>query len=146
MLDALLSTRPDAAMLIARLILAGVIFPHGLQKVFGWFGGPGIRGSLGYFHSLGIPTPLGVLAVAAEFLGPIALALGLFGRVAALAIGGVMITAAVLVHQPNGFFMNWYGNHKGEGFEYHLLALGLVLVLVVRGSGAASLDLALAGR
>jgi len=145
MLNAIVSTQPDFVALVARLALALVILPHGLQKVFGWFGGAGIDGTLKGFRSLGIPTLFGGLAIAAEFLGPLGLAFGLLGRVAALGIASVMLTAAVKVHTPNGFFMNWFGQQKGEGFEFHLLALGLASVVLINGSGAYSLDLALAG-
>jgi putative oxidoreductase len=145
MLHAIVSTQADFVALVARLALALVILPHGLQKVFGWFGGAGIAGTLKGFRSIGIPTPFGALAIAAEFLGPFGLAFGLLGRVAALGIASVMLTAAVKVHTPNGFFMNWFGQQKGEGYEFHLLALGLATIILITGSGALSLDLALAG-
>ena len=142
----ILSTQPDTAALVARLILAAVILPHGLQKGFGWFGGYGVKNTLGYFRSIGIPNVFGMLAIATETLAPLGLAPGLFGRVAALGVLAVMATAALKVHLPSGFFMNWSGSQKGEGFEYHLLAIGLASVILVLGSGAWSLDLLLAGR
>jgi putative oxidoreductase len=126
--------------LVLRLALAAVIFPHGAQKVLGWFGGPGLKGTLDYFRKSGIPAPLAMLAIAAEFLGPLGLASGLLTRVAALGIAVVMIVAILRVHWPHGYFMNWYGNQGGEGFEYHLLALGLAVALIVGGAGAWSLD------
>jgi len=143
MWHALVSTTPDPMVALVRIVLGLVILPHGLQKVFGWFGGGGIRGTLNGFASMGIPHPLGALAIAAESLGSFALILGLYGRVAALGIAVVMLVAALRVHRPHGFFMNWYGSSKGEGFEYHLLALALALVVIWRGSGAGSLDLLL---
>ena len=126
--------------LVLRLALAAVIFPHGAQKVLGWFGGPGLKGTLDFFRKSGIPAPLAMLAIAAEFLGPLGLATGLLTRVAALGIASVMIVAIFRVHRQHGFFMNWYGNQGGEGFEYHLLALGLAVALIVVGAGAWSLD------
>lgn len=126
--------------LVLRLALAAVIFPHGAQKVLGWFGGPGLKGTLDYFRKSGIPAPLAMLAIAAEFLGPLGLAAGLLTRVAALGITSVMIVAIFRVHRQHGFFMNWYGNQGGEGFEYHLLVLGLAVALIVGGAGAWSLD------
>lgn len=124
-----------------RLVLGSVMFAHGAQKALGWFGGPGLRPTLDFFgHTLGIPAPLAVLAIAAEFLGGAGLILGLLGRVGALGIAINMIVAAVVVHLPNGFFMNWFGAKQGEGIEYHLLALALASLLIVRGSGAWSLD------
>ncbi len=126
--------------LVLRLALAAIMFPHGAQKVLGWFGGPGLKGTLEYFRKSGIPAPLAMLAIAAEFLGPLGLAAGLLTRVAALGIAAVMIVAILRVHRQHGFFMNWYGNQGGQGFEYHLLALGLAVALIVGGAGAWSLD------
>jgi putative oxidoreductase len=140
-------TRPDVLLTFLRLVLAGVFLPHGLQKTAGWFGGYGYTGTMQYFtQTMGIPAPLALAAIAAETLGPIALVLGLGGRVAAAAIVVLMTVAVATTHLPHGFFMNWFGNQKGEGFEYHLLAVALALVVVIRGSGAYSLDAWIAGR
>jgi putative oxidoreductase len=96
---------------------------------------------MGFFtKTMGIPAPLAFLAIAAEFAGPVALALGLFGRVAALAIATVMVVAAMTTHVSNGFFMNWFGNQKGEGFEFHILALAIAAAIIIGGSGAFSID------
>ena len=129
---------------ILRLTLAIVMFPHGAQKVLGWFGGYGLRGTLGYFTSQGIPVPLALLAFAAELLGSLGILVGLFTRVAAFGIACVMVVAIVTVHAKFGFFMNWSGTQKGEGFEYHVLALGIALALLVGGAGLWSLDAAIA--
>ena len=127
--------------LVLRLILAIVIFPHGAQKLLGLFGGYGYKGTMGYFtQTVHVPYVFGLLAIVAEFFGPLGLALGLFTRIAALGIGATMIVAAITVHRPNGFFMNWFGNQQGEGYEYFILAAGIALVLVITGSGAWSLD------
>src|SRR5262245_21601974 len=121
----LLSTDTSVIQLLLRLTLAIVIFPHGAQKALGWFGGYGFKGTMGFFKQR-FPAPLGFLAIMAEFLGPLGLALGLLTRVAAFAIGCVMVTAIIAGgHTQHGFFMNWYGNQKGEGFEFHLLAIGI---------------------
>ncbi len=120
MLRFVTQTESDLAGLVLRLTLAVVIFPHAAQKALGWFGGFGVGGTMEFFaRDLGIPALFGALAIAAEFFGAIVLALGLLSRIAAFGIGTVMVTAAVLVHRENGFFMNWFGNQKGEGFEYH---------------------------
>lgn len=143
----MLATDTSKTALIQRIALAAVVLPHGLQKVFGWFGGWGLEGTLGWFQSaLGVPAPIAALVIASDFLGAIALGLGLFSRLAALGVALTMLGAIAMVHAPNGFFMNWAGTNAGEGFEFHLLALGLSLPLIVRGGGAFSLDRWLAER
>jgi putative oxidoreductase len=126
--------------LVLRVALAVVMFPHGAQKALGWFGGHGIGGTLKYFGSQGVPMPLALLAVAAELLGSLGVAVGLLTRVAAFWIACVMVVAILTVHRRFGFFMNWFGTQKGEGFEYHLLALGLAIALIVGGGGQWSID------
>ena len=142
--DWLLQTNSGVAGLLLRITFAVVIFPHGAQKALGWFGGHGFKGTMKYFTNSGIPTGFGLLAIAAEFLGPLGLAVGLLTRVAAFGIACVMLVA-ITVHWPHGFFINWYGNQKGEGIEYHLLALGIAITLIIVGAGAWSLDGVLAG-
>jgi putative oxidoreductase len=141
MLEWLCATDSSSVVpVILRLTLAVVMFPHGAQKAFGWFGGHDFKGTMQYFVKSGIPAPLAFLAIMAELLGPIGLALGLLTRLAALGIAAVMLVAILTVHRPHGFFMNWFGNQQGEGFEYHLLALGLAIALIISGGGAWSLD------
>jgi putative oxidoreductase len=139
MVEWLVATNGGVVPLILRLTLAVVMFPHGAQKTLGWFGGYGLRGTMAYFTKSGFPPALAFLAVMAEFLGSLGLAIGLLTRVAALGIAVVMLVA-ILVHKHNGFFMNWFGTQEGEGVEYHLLALGLALALIVSGAGAWSVD------
>lgn len=147
MLTKLLNTENDYGALIARLALGIVMFPHGAQKVLGWFGGHGFAGTMTFFtETMGIPYLVALLVVLAEFFGSIGLIVGALTRIAALGIGSVMLGAILLVHLPNGFFMNWGGTQAGEGFEYHLLAIGLALALMVRGGGALSIDRIIAGR
>lgn len=142
-----LGTSAGWSGLLARLVLAGVMFPHGAQKVLGWFGGYGFEGTLGFLTGqIGLPKPLAVLVILIEFVGPVLLALGLGTRLAALGIVAVMVGAIASVHAPFGFFMNWSGAQAGEGFEYHLLAIALALVLVLQGGGKLSLDARLARR
>jgi putative oxidoreductase len=140
-LSRLVATEGDAGAAIARVTLGAVMLPHGLQKLVGAFGGPGFGATMAWLTGdVGAPYPLALLAVLAESLGPFALLAGLLGRVAACGIAGVMVGAVVTTHLPHGFFMDWEGARAGEGFEYHLLALGLAAVVAVRGSGALSLD------
>src|SRR5262249_48604426 len=123
-----------------------VFFAHGAQKMLGWFGGPGFSGTMQFFSQMGVPNLFAFLAVAAEFFGGLGLLVGFLGRVAALGIIIDMLVAVALVHLPNGFFMNWTGTQKGEGFEYHLLAIAVGLAVLIKGSGAMSVDRALTQR
>jgi putative oxidoreductase len=142
----LLASSNDPAMTIARLVLGATFFAHGAQKTLGWFGGYGFNGTMGFFtHTMGIPAPLAFLAICAEFLGGLGLIVGLLSRVAALGIIVNMAVAILTVHLPFGFFMNWSGAQKGEGFEYHLLAIALGAAVLIRGAGALSLDRVLSG-
>jgi putative oxidoreductase len=141
MLRKLFATESDVASLILRLFLGIVFFPHGMQKFFGWFGGPGFGGTMDMFtHNLGIPAVLAFLAIMAEGLGSLGLITGLLTRVAAFGITIEMIVAVSILHWQNGFFMNWFGNQKGEGFEYHLLVIAIGIALMIRGGGKWSLD------
>lgn len=140
-LGTLMRTTDDVGSLIARVTLGVVIFPHGAQKVLGWFGGPGFSGEMQFFtETMGIPWIFALLAIIAEFFGALGLITGLLGRVAAFGIACVMTVAVFMGHLQNGFFMNWFGNQQGEGFEYHLLAIGLAAVVILKGSGAWSID------
>ena len=143
MLRNFLKTNNDVALTILRLVLGIVFFAHGAQKVFGWFGGYGLAGTEQFMMGLGIPKVIALLAIAMEFGGSILLILGALTRLGALGIIGVMVGAMATVHLKVGFFMNWNGNQKGEGFEYHLLALVIALALLIRGGGAYSVDGAL---
>lgn len=146
-LQLLIKTNDSTAPLIARLMLGIVMFPHGAQKVLGWFGGHGFSGTMAFFTgTMHIPAVFAFLAILAEFAGSLGLITGLFSRVAAFGIATTMLVAILTVHAANGFFMNWMGNQKGEGFEYHLLAIGLALVVMIQGAGKASLDGFLAKR
>jgi len=143
----LFGTRNEFALLLLRLTLAVVIFPHGAQKVLGWFGGYGWDGTMGFLTGkIGLPTALAALVILIEFLGPVALLLGFCTRLAALGVLAVMVGAIQTVHRANGFFMNWTGKQAGEGFEYHLLAIGIGIALALLGGGALSVDRKLAPR
>jgi putative oxidoreductase len=143
----LLKTNNSFAPTLARLTLGIVFFPHGAQKVIGWFGGYGFSGTLNFFtQQMHIPAVFAVLAILAEFLGSLGLITGFLTRIAALGIASNMVVAIAMVHHSNGFFMNWYGNQKGEGIEYHLLVLGLALIVMIYGAGKASIDTAIVGK
>lgn len=141
----LVTTTSDSfAPIFLRLFLALVVFPHGAQKVLGWFGGYGFEGTMAFFTgTMGLPYVIALLPVLTEFLAPVALVFGFFTRIAALALG-VNFLVVMTVLWPNGFFMNWFGNQKGEGIEYVLLIFGIVLSLLVSGAGKFSADRAIA--
>ncbi len=136
----LLNTPNDFALTVARLALGSMILVHGSQKMLGLFGGPGYAGTVQFMGSMGIPAPFAVLAIMAEFFGGLGLIFGGLTRIAALGVASVMLTAVYKVHLANGFFMNWMGTQKGEGVEFFILAVGLALVVMIRGAGALSLD------
>jgi putative oxidoreductase len=141
MFKKLTTTTDDPVLTVLRLVLGIVFFFHGAQKMLGWFGGYGFSGTMNFFtHNMGIPAVFAFLAIAAEFFGSLGLILGLLARVAASGIIVNMVVAVVMVHHANGIFMNWFGNQKGEGYEYHLLAIAIGLAVVIKGAGAFSVD------
>src|ERR1700740_843955 len=140
----LIATDNDAAITVLRVVLGIVFFAHGAQKMLGWFGGYGFSGTMGYFTgAMHIPAPFAFLAIAAEFFGGVGLILGFLTRIAAFGIAVNMVVAVWMVHSSFGFFMNWDGTQKGEGFEFHLLVLAIAAFLMIRGAGAFSVDHAL---
>jgi putative oxidoreductase len=143
----LMATTNDTIITFVRLVLGIVFFAHGAQKVLGWWGGFGYSGTMNAFtNMMHIPAPLAFLAILAEFLGGLGLLVGLLARVAAFGIGVNMLVAVLMIHRHVGFFMNWYGGQQGEGWEYHLLAVAMAVVILVRGAGAYSIDAALTSK
>jgi putative oxidoreductase len=148
MLKRLVQTDDSIGMFLVRLALGIVIFPHGAQKLLGWWGGHGFAAAMNFLHGdMGLPTIVAVLVILAESFGALALVFGFLGRLGALGVLAVMLGAIFTVHLQHGFFMNWYAvPGKGEGFEYHLLAIGMALAVLIQGSGAFSVDRALSDR
>jgi putative oxidoreductase len=136
----LLKTDKSPALLLIRVALGAVIFPHGAQKVFGWFGGAGYAKTIQAFAGMGFPAWSTVALMATETLGAVLLIAGFLTRVWALGIGIAMTICVFMNHLQHGFFMNWFNQQQGEGFEYHILVLGIVLALLVRGGGLLSVD------
>ena len=139
MIEKLLQTDADYACTFLRTIAGIIIFPYGMQKLLGWFDGVGIKGTLEQMRVRKIPQFIGWLIIIGQSLGSIALIFGFLGRIAA---GGLFIIfiGALIVHLPDGWAMNWFGTKNGEGIEYHVLLLSLLLIVIVRGSGAMSID------
>jgi putative oxidoreductase len=141
MIRKLMATDNSSATTVLRLALGVIFYAHGAQKMLGWFGGYGFTGTMGFFTgAMHIPAVFAFLAIAAEFFGGLGLIFGLLTRVASFGIFCNMIVAVALVHGQFGFFMNWTGAQKGEGYEYHLLVLTTTAFLMIRGAGAASVD------
>jgi putative oxidoreductase len=133
------------ATALVRVTLGAVFFAHGAQKALGWFGGYGFAGTMSFFtETMHIPALFAFLAIMAEFLGGLGLIFGALTRLAAFGIAATMLVAIATVHLPFGFFMNWSGAQKGEGFEFHLLVLAMTVLLMIKGAGAASIDRLLA--
>jgi putative oxidoreductase len=141
MFKKLVHTNNDVAIMVIRIMLGLVFFPHGMQKLTTMFGGYGFTGTMGFFtDKLGVPAVFAFLAIMAEGVGWLGLVTGFLTRIAAFGIGVNMAVAVYLLHWQNGFFMNWFGNQKGEGFEYHLLVIAMVIALIIKGGGALSVD------
>jgi putative oxidoreductase len=137
---ALLKTNDDWVVFIARLVLGVILFAHGAQKLLGWFSGHGFANTVKAFTThLGLPKPVAILVIFTEFLGGLGLIAGLLTRIAALGDLVVMVGAIATLY-PNGLFMNWMGDKKGHGVEYHLLTIALALVVIFEGAGALSVD------
>lgn len=135
------STQSSWAGTIARITLGVVMLPHGLQKTLGLFGGYGFSATLdGLQNKAGLPLVVALLVILGESLGALGLIFGFLTRFAALGIGLIMLGAIFMAHGKNGFFMNWFGAQQGEGYEYHLLAVGLSLVILIVGAGKYSID------
>jgi len=141
----LLRTRNDWTLTLIRVVAGGVMLPHGMQKMFGWFGGAGFTATLHNFGQRGFPAFLVFLMIMAEFLGSLGLILGLFSRVAAFSIAVDMTVAAITVTSKFGMFINWAGKQKGEGMEFQFLMIAMALAIMISGAGALSLDRALSG-
>lgn len=140
MIETLLQTDADYVCTFLRIITGIIIFPYGMQKLFGWFDGVGIKGTLEQMAVRKVPRFIAWLVIIGQSFGSIALMSGFLGRIAA---GGLFIifTGALIVHLPDGWTMNWFGEKDGEGIEYHVMLLSLLLVVIVKGSGAMSIDL-----
>jgi putative oxidoreductase len=144
MINEVIQTTDDYTLLFLRVVAGIIIFPYGMQKLLGWFddlgGGVGIRESLQRIKQKNVPVFFGWLIIIGQSFGSIALILGCVGRFAALG-NFIIFTGALITHSPDGWTMNWLGKKKGEGIEYFILLLSLLLIIMIRGSGALSVDL-----
>ena len=139
MMQKIIQTDTDFVIAFLRLIAGIIIFPYGMQKLFGWFNGQGISGTMEQMGSRKIPAFIAGLVIIGQSLGSIALLIGFLGRVAA-AGNFVIFSGALIVHAPDGWTMNWFGKKRGEGIEYFIMLLSILLIIFIKGSGALSID------
>ena len=141
MIGKIFETDRSLAPTLARIAAGSVMFAHGAQKMLGWFGGQGYDATIeGFTRHMGLPPTIAMLVVIAEFFGGLGLIFGFLTRLAALGIALVMVGAIAMVHAQHGFFMNWTGRQGGEGFEFHVLMIGVMLALTWSGAGRLSID------
>jgi len=140
MIETLLQTNADYVSTFLRIVAGVIIFPYGMQKLFAGFGGWGIKKTLEQLTLKKIPKAIAWLIIVGQSFGSIALVAGFLSRIAAAGLF-IIFTGALIVHLPDGWAMNWFGEKKGEGIEYHVMLLSLLLIVIVRGSGAMSIDL-----
>lgn len=134
-------TKDSWSPLILRSLLGIVIFAHGAQKLFGWFGGYGFAGTMSFFTgTMGLPWILGFLVIILETVGSISLIVGLGTRISAISVTFLGTGIVLTSHIHNGFFMNWFGNQTGEGYEYFLFWIAMSISLVLTGGGKLSFD------
>lgn len=146
-LNTVFRTEKHVSGFLLRLILGIVILPHGCQLLLGSFGGFGFNGSMNYFtNTVGLPWIIGFMVIMLQFFGAIFILAGIASRLFAFATIALFAGMIITTHLDHGFFMNWSGNKQGEGFEYHILVIGLALLLLINGSGRFSLDFLLTRR
>lgn len=140
-METLFKTDDSWSSLALRVVLGVVIFAHGAQKLLGWFGGNGFSGTMGFFTNvMHLPWLIAFLVIIGESLGSLALIAGLLTRFTSASFIVIMLGAIATTHWPQGFFMNWFGKQQGEGFEYHLLVIGMSVALLIAGGGKWSID------
>lgn len=141
MKNIIFNTSDSLSPLAIRLLLGLVIFPHGAQKLFGWFGGYGFTGTMGFFtETIGLPWLIGFFIILLESFGAIALISGFATRLMATLFLFLSIGIVFSSHIQHGFFMNWFGNQQGEGYEYFILWIGMAISLIITGAGKYSFD------
>lgn len=139
MFKRLLQTDDSLTAFIVRVTVALVMLPHGMQKLLGLFGGYGFKATMNFFTSSGTPAILAFLVIVTESIGALLILFGFTTRLWAAMLTVIMLVASNM-HSANGFFMNWAGTQKGEGFEYHLLVIGICIALLIKGAGRWSVD------
>jgi putative oxidoreductase len=141
LINLVFGTFPSWSHLVVRLMLGVVFFAHGAQKVFGWFGGGGLKGTIAGFRQMGVPPAATVAAALVECFGGLAVIVGFLVRPAALGLLIVMVVAIAKVHARHGFFINWMmAPGKGHGYEFNLTLIAMALAVLIGGAGVLSVD------
>ena|SRR5579872_3620814 len=134
-------TSDDWTGLVLRLSMALVMIPHAIQHTTGGLGGFGYTKVMDYFTStMHMPWLVALLVIVIEILAPLLLLIGFATRFAAASLIVLMTGIIFSSHIQFGFFMNWFGSEKGEGYEYHLLYIGLALAAFFNGGGKYAID------
>ena len=139
LIHTVLGSRAGYGLTVLRVFVGIIFAAHGLQKLFGWFGGGGLAGTAQWMESIGLApgTLMAVLAGGTEFFGGLALIVGLLARPAALGLSFTLLVAIFSVHIHNGLFM------ANNGYEFALALLGGTIAVLFEGAGKVSLDRAI---
>lgn len=141
MKNKIFQTNNDWTGLATRLSIGLVLFPHGAQKLLGWWGGYGFSGTMGFFtDTMNLPWLIAFMVIVIEFFGALSLIAGFASRLWSVLTIILFIGIILTSHLEHGFFMNWFGNQQGEGYEFHLLIIGLAIATLINGSGKYSVD------
>jgi putative oxidoreductase len=142
LVDLVFGTYPSWSHLVVRVAAGIIFFAHGAQKVFGWYGGPGLKATMNTFQQhMKIPPAAAALGAFTECFGGLALIVGLLARPAALGLTIVMLVAIAKVHWRNGLFLNMQGTPgKGHGYEFNLALIGITVSILIGGAGIFSID------
>lgn len=148
MFQKIINTKDDISPFVIRVTLGIVMFAHGSQKMLGWFSDHGATWTVEMWQKWwGFPPAITWAVIFGEFFGPIFMVFGFCTRIMACITTAIMIGAMYFVTFKWGFYMNWYTEStRGEGYEYHILVLGICLALFIKGSGKYSIDRALMKR
>ncbi len=139
LIHTVLGSRAGYGLTVLRIFVGIIFAAHGSQKLFGWFGGGGLAGTAQWMESIGLApgTLMAALAGGTEFLGGLALIVGLLARPAALGLTFTLLVAIFSVHIHNGLFM------ANNGYEFALALLGGTIAILFEGAGKVSLDRAI---
>ena len=143
MLRTIFTTDNSRVGLILRLTTGPVLLPHGAQNMLGWFGGSGSSSEMKHLtQDAGLPAFISLLVILIEFFGALMLITGTGTRIAAFCVIVLFMGIIWYVHGKMGFFMNWFGTMPAgtEGYEYHLLVIGLAIAVLFTGGGRWSAD------